>query len=328
MYSEWASDPKVQRMSECMQRRLMMLFCARCDETIGTLRETDLAFHWRISEEEIAATKVLFIEKGFIDAGWRLLNWNKRQFISDVSTERVRKHRQARKQCETLHETIGTAQNRTEQNRTDAEQNKESSGVSAMPERVRKHRQARKQCETLHETIGTAQNRTEQNRTEQNRTDAEQNKESSGVSAMPTPTPLARRPTQPHSDLTTAVNRIILAHPRSLLRQTRWNEVKQSQVTAVLDAMQSEVEAHQVSPAEALEGILQAVTAHAEAATPEDYQFFKDVENYFGLREYRTDPSQQNRKDRPNGTAKSKTAHTIDSAKAAIEIIENRRVAG
>lgn len=136
LYSEFADDPKVQMMSEAMQRRLIMLFCSKCKGE--TLHETELAFHWRISETELAETKSIFLKKGFIDEAWNLMNWDKRQFISDSSTERVRKHRQAKKQCETLHETDGMQaetenvvtvtppeQNRTEQiqNRADTETN-------------------------------------------------------------------------------------------------------------------------------------------------------------------------------------------------------------
>ena len=61
MYHEWDSDPKVQSMTEAMQRRLAMLFCSRCKEE--TLQEQELAFHWRISVEELAETKALFIQK-------------------------------------------------------------------------------------------------------------------------------------------------------------------------------------------------------------------------------------------------------------------------
>lgn len=99
-YHEWDSDPKVQSMSEPMQRRLAMLFCSRCKEE--TLQEQDRAFHWRISLEELAETKQVFMDKGFIDADWNLINWNSRQFISDSSTDRVRRHRKALKQNETL----------------------------------------------------------------------------------------------------------------------------------------------------------------------------------------------------------------------------------
>lgn len=75
LYHEWDSDPKVQIMPEVMQRRLVMLFCARCKcDGEVTFRETETAFHWRVSMAELAETKALFIEQGFIDAHWNLVN--------------------------------------------------------------------------------------------------------------------------------------------------------------------------------------------------------------------------------------------------------------
>jgi hypothetical protein len=96
LYSEFMNDPKVQMMTEAMQRRLVMLFCMRCNkgETFHeTFHETEIAFVLRISETELAETKAIFLQKGFIDSGWNLKNWNKRQYISDNSTGRVKKHR-------------------------------------------------------------------------------------------------------------------------------------------------------------------------------------------------------------------------------------------
>ena len=100
LYSEFADDAKVQMMSEPMQRRLVMLMCLRCKD--ATLHATQLAFYLRISASELADTKEIFIENGFIDVDWELVNWNCRQFVSDSSTERVRRSRQRKKQYETL----------------------------------------------------------------------------------------------------------------------------------------------------------------------------------------------------------------------------------
>lgn len=97
MYSEFASDPKVQSMSEAMQRRLTMLFCLRGGETLHTLDDEELAFALRIDADELQRTKEVFIKKGFIDDAWALLNWDKRQFVSDSSKERVAKYREKRK---------------------------------------------------------------------------------------------------------------------------------------------------------------------------------------------------------------------------------------
>ena len=82
MYSEFAHDPKVQMMSEAMQRRYLMVMCLQCSNDLVTLHETEIAFHLRVTETELAETKALFITKKFINKDWILLNWDKRQFIS------------------------------------------------------------------------------------------------------------------------------------------------------------------------------------------------------------------------------------------------------
>jgi len=97
LYAEFATDPKVQIMSEVMQRRLIMLFCLRCSNDLVTLHETEIAFHLRISNEELAETKALFLSKGFIDEAWNIPHWEKRQFVSDSSAARVAKHREKKR---------------------------------------------------------------------------------------------------------------------------------------------------------------------------------------------------------------------------------------
>jgi hypothetical protein len=96
LYSEFSSDPKIQSMSEPMQRRLVMLFCLRCGNVLETLQENEIVFALGISEEEWKETKELFVSKcfiRFIKGKCNITNWNKRQFISDSSTDRVRKYR-------------------------------------------------------------------------------------------------------------------------------------------------------------------------------------------------------------------------------------------
>ena len=96
LYSEFASDPKVQSMSEPMQRRLIMLFCLRCGNVLETLQEDEIVFALGITQDEWEKTKQIFVSKcfmRFISGKCNIINWNKRQFISDSSTERVRKYR-------------------------------------------------------------------------------------------------------------------------------------------------------------------------------------------------------------------------------------------
>lgn len=104
LYAEFAHDPKVQMLSEAMQRRYVMLLCFKCNESVTrygcvtvTEYENQLCFSMRISEQELQETKSQFISKGFIDDEWNLLNWDKRQKRSDIDVsgaERQRKYRE------------------------------------------------------------------------------------------------------------------------------------------------------------------------------------------------------------------------------------------
>ena len=125
MYAEFATDPKVQMLSEPMQRRLTMILCLRCSNNLVTLQDEEIAFQLRISETELETTKALFVAKGFIDDAWNVLNWEKRQFASDSSAARVAKHRALQKEKQeqgcNVTETKSNAleQNRTEQIKED-----------------------------------------------------------------------------------------------------------------------------------------------------------------------------------------------------------------
>lgn len=141
MYSEFSSDPKVQMMSEAMQRRLVMLFCLQCSNGIETFhvteRETSIAFAMRVSEQDLAETKDVFMRRGFIDSDWNLLNWGKRQYESDSSTERVRRYREKQKRQAGTNETLPKrSSNALEQNRTDTEQKKEEANASSAPNAI------------------------------------------------------------------------------------------------------------------------------------------------------------------------------------------------
>ena len=116
LYSEFAHDPKVQMLSEINQRRLIMLFCIRCNGNV-TLQDEQVAFQLRISMDEWLASKATFIDKNFINSDNEVLNWDKRQFISGSSAERVSKHREKKKQ------ECNVTVTPPEQNRTDTEHN-------------------------------------------------------------------------------------------------------------------------------------------------------------------------------------------------------------
>lgn len=128
LYSEFATDPKVQMLSESDQRRLIMLFCFRCNDNV-TLHDEEVTFLLRISNDEWQQTKALFIAKGFINDSNEILNWDKRQFTSDTSKNRVAAYRERKKQESNADVTLQKRHSNaidTEQiqNRTDTEQKK------------------------------------------------------------------------------------------------------------------------------------------------------------------------------------------------------------
>ena len=94
-----------------------MLFCLRCNGDV-TLQDEEVTFQLRISDEEWQTTKALFVDRGFINSDNEVLNWDKRQFISDSSAERVSKHREKKKQ------ECNVTVTPPEQNRTYTEQSR------------------------------------------------------------------------------------------------------------------------------------------------------------------------------------------------------------
>jgi len=67
LYAEFATDPKVQMLSEADQRRYIMLLCLRCSNGAVTLQDTEVAFQLRISNEEWSITKASLMDKGRIN---------------------------------------------------------------------------------------------------------------------------------------------------------------------------------------------------------------------------------------------------------------------
>ena len=99
LYAEFATDPKVQMMSEANQRRFIVLLCLRCSNDDVTLQDEEVAFQLRISNEEWAQTKALFLSKNLIEEDNTPTAWERRQFVSDSSAARVARHRAKKKQA-------------------------------------------------------------------------------------------------------------------------------------------------------------------------------------------------------------------------------------
>jgi len=122
LYNEVVFDPKVQRLSPKMFK-LWINFLCLTSKSDGILpKVSDLSFNLHLTEAKILAAITHLTSRGLIDTtdkGLMPHGWDKRQFKSDGSTERVKRFREkAGNVSETLHETVS----KQDQTRTDTEQ--------------------------------------------------------------------------------------------------------------------------------------------------------------------------------------------------------------
>lgn len=136
-YDEALDDPKVQRLPSPLFMLWVNLLCLASKHGGQLPQMPDIAFALRIAPEEAAQAIVSLEKAGLIDRGRNGLsphNWNGRQYVSDRSTERVKRFRKRRSNGdETPDETAshrfgnGTradseqTQSRAEQPRADAD---------------------------------------------------------------------------------------------------------------------------------------------------------------------------------------------------------------
>lgn len=117
-YHEAVNNPKVQRLSATLFRFWVNALCLSAANDGWLPSNADLKFSLRLSEAQLSDFTGQLIACNLFDKdnqGIRPHNWNKRQFKSDCSTERVKRFRNV---SETPDETA-PEQNRTDHNRTD-----------------------------------------------------------------------------------------------------------------------------------------------------------------------------------------------------------------
>ena len=102
MYAEFVNDPKVQMLTETDQRRYIMLLCIRCSNDHVTLQDEEVTFMLRISNESWLQTKAVLLSKNLINEHNFPTNWDKRQYASDSSKDRVAKFRANKKQINSI----------------------------------------------------------------------------------------------------------------------------------------------------------------------------------------------------------------------------------
>ena len=98
-YDEALNDPKVQRLDPFLFKAWVNLLCLASQHGGRLPGIEDIAFALRLSQGEAETVLSFMISAGLVDQSDDELaphNWNARQFKSDVSTKRVRKHREAK----------------------------------------------------------------------------------------------------------------------------------------------------------------------------------------------------------------------------------------
>lgn len=123
-YDDALNDPKVQRLPAPLFKAWINLLCIASKNDGGLPELPDLAFMLRRDDAAVAKDLAALEAVGLFDRdGDRCIphNWEKRQFKSDVSNERVKRHRQRSRNGE-RNVTETPSESETEQNRTESEQ--------------------------------------------------------------------------------------------------------------------------------------------------------------------------------------------------------------
>ena len=133
-YDGALDDPKVQRLPPELFKAWVNLLCvASRNNGNVTCNVTDISFMLRTTGDTAREQIAALVEAGLLDeieGGWTPHNWHGRQFSSDSSAERVKRHREKQRNGDvTLHEPLQKRpddrySNVPEQNRADTEQNR------------------------------------------------------------------------------------------------------------------------------------------------------------------------------------------------------------
>lgn len=123
-YNEIIDDPKIAKMSPKTYQFFTFLMClaSECEQNgIIPLPIKDISWRLRIPEKKIKTyiSELRNLNILSDNPAISFINWNKRQYKSDSSNERVKRYRE--KQCNV---TVTPEVTPPEQNRTDTEQNR------------------------------------------------------------------------------------------------------------------------------------------------------------------------------------------------------------
>lgn len=127
MYAEFSGDPVIQSLAFEDQRHYIIILCLKCNglldrEVRASVRESMILRGLGLDAITAGEAKRRLSEAGLIDEKWQPTGWKNRQFISDDSSKRVRKHRENKQTGNVSCNGSGNApETDTEQNRTETE---------------------------------------------------------------------------------------------------------------------------------------------------------------------------------------------------------------
>jgi hypothetical protein len=136
LYDDAINDPKILRLPDAARWQWVAMLCVASKHDGVLPQLSDVALLLRMPPKKAAATLARLREAGLVDetdAGLVPHNWDGRQYKSDTSTERVRKHRATRRNVSSeVKETIqpSLALNAATAPETDTESEPESSSLT------------------------------------------------------------------------------------------------------------------------------------------------------------------------------------------------------
>lgn len=122
MYAEAVDDEKLRLLAFEDRWHFVALLCLKAQGTLDSdapHRERRIALKLGLQLPQLDELKRRLIEVRLIDEDWQPLNWGKRQFESDVSTERVRAFRKRQRNVSETDQRQNRTETETEQNRTE-----------------------------------------------------------------------------------------------------------------------------------------------------------------------------------------------------------------
>lgn len=133
-YDDSVNDPKVQRLPDAIFKAWVNLLCL-ASKNGGVLPSVaDCAYALRLDERKMQSILEQLSECGLFDEsedGLKPHNWDGRQYKSDVSTNRVKRFRDKKRNVSVnVSETLDETAPDTEQNRTESEQTRARGNVS------------------------------------------------------------------------------------------------------------------------------------------------------------------------------------------------------